>query len=313
MKTCLVLGAGGFIGKNLCMTLAKDHLVIAFDRYMCEELQNIKNIRQIIGDFAKIVDFSSLLSDIDVVYHLISTTLPAEGTDDVAEEMEENIVPTLRLLSQMAAKGKGRIIFASSGGTVYGERNGEKCLVTDKLKPQCTYGVQKQVIETYLDFFDRCTSLTCITARLANPYGMGQDIKRKQGVIPIFVYNILCGLPITVRGDGTYKRDYINMDDMINALVLLSDYSGKFRIFNIGTGESHSLLDVIGLIEKIAGCNFKKINYIPNYSVDVSSVCLDIEQTKKELGWRPEISLEMGIEKIIKNYRELIVSKSYLE
>lgn len=305
METCVVLGASGFIGKNLCPKLARKVRVIAFDRYVCKELTGIENIEQVTGNFTETSDFSPLLKNVDFVYHLVGTALPKDGFDYIVTEAEENVIPMLRLLEQMVQCKVKRIIFASSGGTIYGERRDEQCLVTDRLFPQCTYAVHKQVIETYLDYFNRCTPLRCISARLANPYGMGQGIERQQGVIPIFAYHILHGLPISVLGNGTNKRDYIAMEDMVNALVLLAFYQGEVSTFNIGSGESHSLLKVIEKMEQISGRRFIKIDYSPDRVFDVSNVVLDIEETKKELSWKPEISLEQGITGVIEGYTNL--------
>lgn len=306
MKKCLVLGGGGFIGKNLCPELAKQYYVISYDRYYCNELRNNDNIKQIIGNFVEDKSFLSILKDIDIVYHLIGTTLPSDDIDKIVDEAVENIIPTLRLLSDMVMAGVDKIIFISSGGTVYGERKGHICKETDKLKPQCTYAVQKQVIEDYLDFFDRCTDLKCFVARLANPYGIGQDIHRKQGVIPIFVHNIIAGLPITVVGNGTDKRDYIDMSDVVAALVKLGSYSGNERTFNIGSGKSYSILEIIRIIECLSQKKFVQINYIPERRFDVTDVSLNIDMTKKELNWWPKKELKIGIEEIIEIY------KSYL-
>lgn len=312
MEVCVVLGASRFIGKNLCPKLAKKFRVIAFDRYVCKDLEEVENIEQVTGNFTETLDFSPILEKVNIVYHLIGTALPKDGYDNITVEAEENVISTLRLLEQMVKCNVKRIIFASSGGTIYGERRDERCLVTDHLHPQCTYAVHKQVIKTYLDYFNRCTPLRCISVRLANPYGMGQGIERRQGVIPIFIYHLLHELPISILGDGTNKRDYIAMEDMVNALVLLAVYQGDVSTFNIGSGESHSLLKVIEMIEQISGRRFIKIDYAPGRMFDVSNVVLDIEETKTELSWRPAMSLEQGIAGIVVGYTNIREKKSHI-
>ena len=308
MRVCLVLGAGGFIGKNLCRELAKEFQVIAFDCHYCEEFEEMENVRQIIGSFSEITDFSSLLCGVDIVYHLIGTTLPSESLDNIDQEVRNVVIPTLLLLNEMVKSNVRKLVFVSSGGTVYGERGDEICNVSDRLKPQCSYAVHKQVLETYLEFYNRCTDLNCIIARVSNPYGMGQDIHRKQGVIPIFVHNILHGAPIKVWGGGASRRDYIYMDDLVKALLRMANYTGNETIFNVGSGKSHTLLEIIQMIQRLSGREFLHIEWLPNRKIDVSNVSLNIENTMKELSWKPETSLEEGISRIINRYAEQIDS-----
>lgn len=306
MEKCLVLGGGGFIGKSLCPELAKQYDVTVYDRVYCDDFKNDSHIKQVIGNFTQTLDFSDLLENVYIVYHLVGTTLPTEGVANIAEEAEENIIPTLRLLSQMTELNVKKIVFVSSGGTVYGERHGELCNEDDVLLPQCTYAVQKQVIENYLNFFDRCTSVNCYVARLTNPYGVGQNINRKQGVIPIFVYNLLKGLPIKVLGNGTDKRDYIHMSDVVNALISLGRYSGKRRVFNIGSGESYSLLEIMEMIERLTNKKFVEVERVSQRTIDVSNVSLNIALAKSELKWTPQKDLESGILELIDQYKKVL-------
>lgn len=298
MKKVLVLGAGGFIGKNLCLKLAEKQHVVAYDLQIDQTLDNHKNITCIAGDFVTTVDFSFLLERVDVVYHLIGTTLPRAGTGHIIPELEDNLIPTLRVLEAMKKESVKRLIFASSGGTIYGE-NEQKCQTGDMLHPKCSYGVLKRVVEDYLDFYNTYADLSCISARLANPYGTGQDVNRLQGVIPIFVRALLNGDPITIFGDGDVKRDYIFLDDMTTALVKLAEYSGTEKIFNIGSGIGYSLNEIIKKIELISGSKFKNIQYKPKRDFDVATNVLDTEITQKELGWSCTTSLDAGINKLL--------------
>lgn len=301
MKTCLVLGAGGFIGKNLCIKLSSKYKVIAYDRYICEELEGLTNIICKTGDFVKTTDFSPLLEEVSIIYHLIGTTLPQKGTKHIISELNQNLLPTIHLLEAIKEAGIKRMIFASSGGTVYGEHEGE-CHVEDVLHPKCSYGVLKRVIEDYLDFYNTYSGLSCISARIGNPYGMGQDIRKPQGVIPIFIRNLLKGNPITIWGDGNTKRDYIYLDDLSNALALLAEYSGNITTFNIGSGTGYSLNEIIYLIEKISGRIFSKIEYLPGRDFDVKENILNIEETKSELNWKCNKKLHDGINEILERY-----------
>jgi UDP-glucose 4-epimerase len=299
MKKVLILGANGFIGKALCRRLAKEYKILAYDIKFSEENRNIENVEFIEGNFIQEISFEEILEGVDTIYHLISTTLPTDSTKYVQEEIIENVLPTVRLLEAMVAKQVKTIIFSSSAGTIYGEKGHCVNNVEDALAPNCSYGVQKKVIETYLEFYGLKYGINYKIARIANPYGLGQDAKRVQGVIPILIGRLLEEEEIVVYGDGSNARDYIYMEDLIEVLVKLLEYCGDKSKFNIGTGRVHSLLEIINLIEKISKKKFVKINYLPVRIHDISSTNLEVKSTFLELDWTPDTDLEQGIAKIL--------------
>ena len=303
MKTCLVLGAGGFIGKNLCKQLSKEYQVIAFDLIKTAELEDINNLEMVVGNFVETQDFTGVLAGVDKVFHLISTTIPSEDTSNIDREIIENIVPTVRLLNGMVQCGVKEIIFASSGGTVYGETGNHINQITDKLNPICSYGVQKKVIESYLEFFGLFHGINYKIVRISNPYGNGQNPQKPQGVIPIFIYRLFRKEPITIYGNGDNQRDYIYMDDLLDAFLEVAKYSGEQHLFNIGSGKPHSLHDIINLITEKSGMQFTDIFYKDKRKCDVSKTLIDISVTEKELKWSPKVDIDMGISLVIDYYR----------
>ncbi len=304
MKTCLVLGAGGFIGKNLCRQLCREYKVIGFDIIKPKELEGIENLELLEGNFIEMKDFTPLLTGVDKVFHLISTTIPSEDTEHIDNEIMENIVPTVRLLSDMTKCGVKEIIFSSSGGTIYGETGDHRNKTTDQLNPICSYGVQKKVIESYLEFFGLYHGINYKIVRISNPYGIGQDPAKPQGVIPIFIYRLFQKKPITIYGDGNNQRDYIFMDDLMSALMKVAEYDGDQHIFNIGSGQAHTLHEIIDIIVEKSGMNFARISYQPIRKCDVSKTIIDISVTEKELGWSPRVGVEQGISTVIDYYRK---------
>lgn len=305
MKTILILGAGGFIGKNLCHHLAKNHHVIAYDLNMVPELMDQENIQLIQGNFVLEDNFTALVDNVDIIYHLISTTIPAEDTSHIVREIEQNVIPTVRLLEAVKESNVQNIIFASSGGTVYGEKGTHCNEIEDRLKPICSYGVQKKTIESYFELYGHIYNIPYRIARISNPYGLGQDPSKPQGIIPIFINRILSGQPIKVFGKGENKRDYIFVQDLLEALEQLGDYDGEQHIFNIGHGDSHSIKEIIQLIEQESGKSFVNIEYVDERKCDVSNSILDIERTKEELNWSAEKSLEDGIQFILDYYKQV--------
>lgn len=303
MQKCLVLGAGGFIGKNICKSLVDEYHVIAFDRFIPAELENISpNIEFIVGDFVNMKDFTNVLHGVDKVIHLISTTIPSEETAHIDREVTENVVPTVRLLEGMVKENVKEIIFSSSGGTVYGDSGEHKNQVGDALHPICSYGVQKKVIEAYLEFYGLRYGINYKVMRISNPYGIGQDLAKTQGVIPIFVHRLLNNMPICVYGDSV--RDYIAIPDLIKGIMAVLKYNGKQHVFNIGSGQVYTLREVISIIEQKVGAKFETVEYQDFRQCDVEKSILDVEESNEALGWRAEIGLEQGIEMVVNMYKE---------
>lgn len=293
------MGAGGFIGKPLCKELSKNNHVKAFDIFDIAELRNSENIEMVIGDFVTMEDFEDLLAGVDLVYHLISTTLPSDDTSKIPLEIEQNIIPTVKLLEAMVKNNVRSIVFASSGGTVYGETGNKKNRVNDPLSPICSYGVQKKVIEAYLQFYGIRYGLNYKIARLSNPYGLGQNQDKPQGVIPIFINHLLKGEAIAIYGDGLNERDYIYLDDLVEGLIKVGEYQGEEHIFNLGFGQVYTLLDIIGYIEKISGKKFTRIQFMPKRFHDVSKTLLDVSSSQQLLNWTPKVEIEQGISLIV--------------
>ncbi len=298
MKTCLILGAGGFIGKELCKKLAKKYKILAYDRTHIADFDSFENIASFERDFQK-DDFSEILNGVDIVVHLICTTIPKEETNHIETEIVENVIPTIRLLEAMKNKKTPEIVFASSAGTIYGES-----LISNKeeseLNPICSYGVQKQVIENYITFYSRQYGINYKIARISNPYGLGQNNNKKQGLIPILIEKLLHGEDIAIFGDGENERDYIYISDMIEGLIKILDYYGKENVFNVAFGKSYTINEVVNTIESVTKLKFKEIHYLEHRSCDVVTNRIDINKSYKELKWKANIDLEAGIEEIFK-------------
>lgn len=297
MGNVLVLGAGGFIGHNLVKALIKQHHVIGYDLH--KQLYDFENYTHICGNFTEESDFKDILEKhkIDTIYHLVSTSVPNESTEKVIDEIKCNIISTIRLLDAMVECNVKRIIFTSSGGTVYGEGNKKANQEGEILNPICSYGVQKASIEMYLNLYKHMHDIQPIIARISNPYGVLKEQGRTQGIIPIFLDRLYQGEPITLFGDTI--RDYIYIDDVIFALVKMYDYKGKESVINIGSGVSVELKDLVRLLEDITNKKFIEIKKKNIRKCDVAHSVLDITTAKKELNWEPIVSLECGITKII--------------
>lgn len=299
MKKYLVLGGNGFIGSHLVNKLAEIGNVRVFDYNTNNIKRNKSEIEVVQGDFRN-CDFESLLDRIDVVFHLIGTTTPFDGTGKIEEEILSNILPTIHLLDAMVKKKTKKLIFASSGGTIYGDMI-ELSSERSALNPICSYGIQKQVIESYMMLYRRYHDLNAKVVRIANPYGTGQNVKRRQGAISVFMDLIVKDKVIEVWGDGSALRDYIHISDVIDALIAVEEYDGIENIFNVGTGIQYSVIDII----KEIGTSLNKeptVIYKEKRLCDVEANRLDVSLIFKECGWKAKVSLDEGISMLIRNF-----------
>jgi UDP-glucose 4-epimerase len=303
LKKVLILGASGFIGKAVVDRLHDIYEITALDIANPPEKVMLDNVKYLEGNFVKRENFDDLLENIDIVIHLICTSIPKDDTAQIPEEIEQNVIPTINLLESMVRYGVKNIIFTSSAGTVYGETGNKVNKVTSSLNPRCSYGVQKCVIETYLKFYALRYGLNVKIMRITNPYGWGQDSKKLQGLIPIFINKIINNEEITVFGDGSHIRDYLFISDLAEAFEKVIEYSGTEAVFNIGCGEFYSINDIIKFIEKKIGHQFKNINYTENRFCDVNRSLVEVKKSQELLNWNPKISIHDGIELTIKRLK----------
>ena len=292
---CLVLGGNGFIGSHLVdQLLAEGHNVRVFDKYAEYYRKPLLSVDYHYGDFGNRGLLMEALMDIDVVFHLISTTLPKTSNDDPAFDVQSNVVETIFLLDQCNARQIKKIIFISSGGTVYGKPAMLPIPEDSATDPECSYGITKLAIEKYLYLFWYLHKLDYCILRLANAYGERQRPTATQGAIPVFLEKTLQNDEIVVWGDGSVVRDYIYVTDIVRALIKALTYSGENKIFNIGSGQGHSLDELIHVIENVTGRSLQ-VKYADARSFDVPINVLDISRAKSHLDWAPMVSLLDGV------------------
>lgn len=274
-KKALVLGGNGFLGKNLidCL-LTAGYEVTSFDRDIGNHSDKVSYVS---GDYVAMESFDELVADNDIVFHLVSTTFPNSSLS-YEQEVLENVIPSIRLC-ESCAHLNARLIFISSGGTVYGKNGLDVHAEESPKHPFCSYAAQKICIENYIEVFGSQKNLDYRIARLSNPYGPYQRTNTGMGVIATFIERSLTTGEIELFGTGDTVRDYIYAIDAVNAFLAIAEYEGDERIFNIGSGEGHTLLDVIDAIENVSGRKFK-INHVPMRKSDIDVSVLDISRFK---------------------------------
>lgn len=299
MKKYLLLGGNGYLGKYLTERLAIQNKVVVADKNI-ERCVNAGNIEYKSIDFINCMNFSEYLSGIDVVIHLVSTVVPSDNIDSIDQEISDNVFPTLRLLRDMSKNNIGKIVFLSSGGTVYGEHDETPIKENEDKRPICNYGIIKETIEKYLELYSNYQNLNYNVIRLSNPYSEKVKNGRKQGIIPIVIDQIIKGDTIKIWGDGNDIRDYIYIDDAIDAIINILNYEGKEKVFNVGTGKGYSINQLLEIISESLKDYKLNVEYLNSRKCDVNNNILDITRINQETGWFPKVSLEDGIDLVIK-------------
>lgn len=295
---CLVLGGGGFIGSHLTEALlAQGYAVRIFDRPNLLRFKPIHvhlPVEWVEGDFVNREHVAEAVAGCDVIYHLVSTTLPRSSNDNPAYDVETNVIGTLHLLEAARHHSVKRVIFASSGGTVYGIPREIPITESHPTEPICSYGIGKLAIEKYLSLFHLLHGIEYCVLRLANPFGERQRIAAAQGAVAVFLDKALRNERIEIWGDGSVVRDYFHISDAVSALTKAISYEGSQRVFNVGSGVGQSVNEILAGIEDLLGAPVNR-TYLPARAFDVPVNVLDISKTAELLHWKPEVTFAQGL------------------
>ncbi|HLP23965.1 MAG TPA: NAD-dependent epimerase/dehydratase family protein [Microbacteriaceae bacterium] len=305
MAKSVVLGGNGFIGSHLVDALVNaGHDVTVFDRFSTDSRRyRSRNVREVTGVFGKDDSVLDALDGADTVFHFVSASTPASAAEAPARDVADNVVPTVQLLEHAVSAGVKRILFASTGGAIYGEQAHAVHAETDPILPLSPYAIAKAAIEGYLRFFRAEHGLNSTVLRISNPYGPRQSGARGQGLIPIAIRRVLDGEPVVRYGDGTMVRDYVYIDDLIAMIMrIVATASPKYDVYNLGSGRGESVNDVLHAVERELG-SFA-IDQRPTPSSFVNRVVLDTARFTTEFGTLPLTQLEDGIAASVQSARE---------
>lgn len=297
----IIFGGAGFLGSHLCdCLLAKGHKVVVYDRKV-DKYPNIEHlggkVQLIQGGFEQAEHFDEILKNVDVVFHLISATVPSNN--DPLLDIHTTVKPTIKLLNSCVKNKIKKVVFFSSGGTVYGIPRFIPITEQHPTNPISAYGVQKLTIEKYLEYYRAMFNLNYSILRIANPYGERQQPFGVQGLIANMLGKHFTGEEIEIWGDGSVVRDFIFVSDLTDIACKLLSYYGEEKIFNIGSGQGCSIKEIIFVIEKVLQTNLN-VKYTAARKQDVPVNVLDIQLAMKTVNWKPCVSLETGIARMIK-------------
>jgi UDP-glucose 4-epimerase len=296
-----VMGANGFIGRHLIRRLCEaDIPVIAFGRSFPPDYQEIigHSIDIRLMDLEHVLETHAIIQDVSTVVQLINSSSPGMANNRVIADISVNVIPQISCIESCIMAGVGKFIFLSSGGTAYGNPLFLPISEDHPTRPLNSYGMTKIVVERYLEMLTASSKMGYTSLRVSNPFGPGQEFKRGQGLVPAIMNNHRRGLPVTVFGDGASLRDYIYIDDLVDAIMASIALPPSMGPINIGSGIGQSILNVIAAMEVATGEKIA-VEYGAARPTDVQSNVLDSSKAATVLGWRAKTEFTDGIARTI--------------
>jgi UDP-glucose 4-epimerase len=292
----LVLGGSGFLGSHIVdKFLAEKHDVTVYDLYPERFRRSPTGIKFVTGDFGNVGALDELIATgFDAVIHCVSTTTPKSSNESPEFDIQSNVIGTLYLLDICVKHQVGKLVFMSSGGTVYGDiGNLEIVDESHAVRPMCSYGVSKLTIEHYLDVYKHLRGLDYVALRLANPFGERQSPLRALGALTVFLHRTLKRQGIEIWGDGAVTRDFIYVGDVADA-VYLATVKPISGVYNVGTGTGFSLREILDHIHTAIGVE-PSVTWLPSRSFDVPRIVLDATKLRTATHWRCATSFQDGV------------------
>lgn len=291
----LVIGGSGFIGSHVVDALLTAGLdVTVLDRARERYRAAPAGVEYIAAELGNRGELERVVSrGVDYVVHLASSTVPKTSNDDPIFDVRMNLVESIALLELCREHGVRKIVFFSSGGTVYGVPSTLPVSEAHPTDPLCSYGIVKLAVEKYLQCFYLLHGLGYVALRVSNAYGTRQNPASQQGVIPVFMHRVLNDEPLRIWGDGSVVRDFVAVKDIaaLCAAALLSDENG---VFNAGSGTGASLNEILDEIGAVTG-KAPKVVREASRSFDVPAIVLDCEKARRAFGWSARTPLREGL------------------
>jgi UDP-glucose 4-epimerase len=301
----LVTGGAGFISSHIAAAyLQEGHQVSVVDNLSQGKRENVPQG----ATFYPMDILDPQLDEVfsrerpEVINHHAAQIDVRKSVMDPAFDARVNIMGTLNLLDSAVQHGTRQVIFASSGGTVYGENGAFPLSEQSPLEPKSPYGLSKYVGERYLQLYFTLFGLNSVILRYSNVYGPRQDPKGEAGVVAIFCENILNEKPLTVFGDGTQTRDYVFVSDVV-AANLEALRMKECLILNVGTSQETSVNELISAFERLVGRPLP-LNHAPSRQGELQRNSLSSSWARERLGWTPKVSLEEGLRQTLDWFQE---------
>lgn len=296
-RSVLILGGGGFIGSALSIALAKEgKKVTVLSRTACDQTHS--NIRIVTGTFNTPADFEPWLANCQSIVHLASNSTPGSSAGRPLFELEGNLRVTLALLEALQSHPGCKLLYCSSGGTLYGDNSIAPATERSALQPYSYHGAGKAAAEYFISSWSTQFATSATILRPSNVYGPGQAERQGFGIIPTAFNKIIKDEALELWGDGSAIRDYLYIADFIQLCLTIIDkpIAKGVVTLNAGSGIGTRLDDLLGQIESITGKPIRKIQ-LNKRQVDISRIVIDSSKAYERYDWKPQTSLTDGLKK----------------
>lgn len=303
-KRIMLTGGAGFIGSHLADAfLRQGHEVVVVDDLSTGRREQVPAGVQFYRGDIKSEETFDLIGRFrpQVLVHHAAQMSVRLSVEDPVRDARENILGSLNLFQAAAKVGVEKIIFASTGGAMYGEQAPVPAREEDRAMPECPYGIAKLAVEHYLHFYQREYGIIPICLRYANVYGPRQNGLGEAGVVAIFIEKFLAGEQPLINGDGRQTRDFVYVEDVVAANLAALDYP-RDGIFNIGTGREADILTVYLRLQEIIGSP-RGPAHGPAKPGEQRRSALDSTRAGRLLGWQPRVTLAAGLIRTVAAFR----------
>ena len=290
---CLLIGGAGFLGQSITRALSTkgvEEILVMDLPDRIGAVNTIPNVQFIGGNYLDLEKHDTIFANVDTVIYLATDSHPQASMIDIEQDAQNNIIPAIRMMEACRFHGVKSVVFASSGGTIYGDSQGVPLTEDHSKEPRSGYGIAKLAIEKYLRLYHLQFGLQTYALRISNAYGPGQLKGAVIGSVAHFLRKTVNDEPIEIWGDGTIVRDYVYIDDIVDGFVrcVLNAASLQSGSYNIGSGKGHSLNQVIELISEVTGLT-TEVKYLAGRDFDVKSIVLNTSKMTMESGWQAQI------------------------
>ncbi len=300
----LVTGGAGFIGSHLVDRLILEgHEVAVVDNLSTGKRKNVNRRAQLY----KVDIQSSRLQRVfrnerpSVVMHLAAQMDVRRSVKDPVFDAQVNILGTLNVLEQAFNHGTRKVVFASSGGAIYGEQEAFPAPETHPVQPVSPYGISKLCGEHYLSYYRRMSGMQVVSMRYANVYGPRQDPHGEAGVVAIFIQKMLGGEQPVIYGNGRQTRDFVYVDDVVDANLAVMG-QGVQGTYNVGTGTETTVNELFSMLQELTGSTSREVHGPARKGEQIRSV-VDPMRVRKDLGWESKVSLKEGLKRTVDFFR----------